>query len=686
MLAAPMCVSSAWGQITGRRADDASKRAQKWAVLVGIDQYDDVTLRYCTEDATAVVGGLIASGFNEQQVYALTDNVVDVGRQNMSPTKENLEKAMDLVLSLPEKDDLMVVGFFGVGVQILGDDGRWTAYLCPKGGRLSDVKTLIPLSDLCSRMVQCPARYKILILDVNRESMHQSPLPEGVQELDLSKVDRPFGVQILAASSAGEVSCEDEGSSHGVFANFLLTGIKDPSSGADWNNDGDVSIQELYSYVKVRTKAFVARNFFRRQQVTLYGETSSDFVVCTPTAIRQVGRDQRVLPLGSSLQTAINRALPNSRIIVASGVCQLPRTVVVDRPVEIVGEGADATVFTCASGPVFDVRSKGVVIRELGVKGLGSRGENSDDFDSAICVRNSDLRVIGCRISSEVRNGVYAVSGLSQPVLVRCTLVGCRNSGVRASGGSLVTVRECLLTENSESGVSVAPFTKAIVQNCVISRCDVGLDVDRMGNVDFAQIDFQRNGEDAIRVANTPVIGLSGRGENALSVVHFKNMTGPYEDAMTAGSHNLAPISSAAYSATAGIRSMNVAGTDSRLWSDRNSTGSSASMPSLPVASMNQNRGMIRGAASPMGMSGGGSTGAIRANADVFGADTSGMLRSNVNSNGRQSPGTNSKGNSQNIGDANEQIGSGAGRRSIGTRSAPVWVSEAGIIENLARM
>ena len=544
-------------QPSGRRAGDVNKRSQKWAVLVGVDQYEAGKLRYCTDDATALVGALSASGFNEQQVYALTDNVVEADQEKMSPTKENLNEIMGLVLSLPEKDDLVVVGFFGMGVQVRSADGKKTPYLCPKDGVLTDVSTLIPLSDVFSRLETCPARFKVLVLDVNRESSLQIQLPEGMERLDVTSVASPFGVQILSSVAPGEISREDENSSHSVFAQYLLTGVKDPSSGADWNEDGEVSIQELFAFVKTSTKAFVARNFFARQQVTLYGETFSDFALCAPTAVRRVGRDQRVLPLGASLQTAIDRALPNSRIIVAQGTCNLPRTVVVDRPVEIVGESPESTVFACSNGPVFDIRSKGVVIRNLGVKGLGSRSERVDDFDSAICVRNSDARIIGCVISSAVRNGVYAMVSQSTPYLVRCTITDCGKTGVRAAGGSNVTVRECLLTKNGESGVSVAPFTKAVVQHCTISNCDVGLDVDRMGYADYAQLDFIRNGEDAIRVVNAPVIGFSGRGENVLSVVHFKDVTGPYEDVMASGSHSMAPVSSVARSNTA-LGGMNI--------------------------------------------------------------------------------------------------------------------------------
>ncbi len=545
---AMFAAQSVYAQSASRRTDDVSKRSQKWAVLVGVDQYvNGPKMRYCTEDATALVGGLTASGFSEQQVFALTDNVAEGDQASMYPTKGNIEKALDLVFSLPEPDDLIVLGYFGAGVQIKNSQGEMVPYLCPRDGDLSDVSTLVPLADIYKRLETCVARHRILILDTDRESFRNTKLPEGVEFLDVSSTSKPFGVQILTSTSVNEKSFEDENLSHGVFANFLLEGMKDPSSGADLNGDGDISIQELYYHAKTRTKAWVARNYFSRQQVALYGETSLNFPLCTPTAVRRMGNgDQRVLPLGASLQKAISQALPNSRIIVADGVCNLPSTVVVDRPVEIVGESSDRTVFTCSNGPVFDIRAKGVVIRNLGVKGLGSRGPKPNDFDSAICVRNSDVRIIGCTISSEVRNGVYAMVSQSQPVLVRCMLADCRSTGVRASGGAKVTIRECMLSDNKESGISVAPFTRAIVEHTTIRKSDVGLDVDRMGNVDFVDLDFQKNGDTAVRVVNAPVIGLSGRGENVLSVVRFKDSVGPYSDSVAAGSHSLVPVNAIA--------------------------------------------------------------------------------------------------------------------------------------------
>ena len=55
-------------------AADSPKSPQRWAVLIGVDQYTNVhKLKYCVADQQALAKQLVASGFPEDQVFVLSD-------------------------------------------------------------------------------------------------------------------------------------------------------------------------------------------------------------------------------------------------------------------------------------------------------------------------------------------------------------------------------------------------------------------------------------------------------------------------------------------------------------------------------------------------------------------------------------------------------------------------------------
>ena len=130
------------GSANTKRAASGGGKANRWAILIGVDDYIDFAdLNYCGADMTALQKQLIASGFDERQIFLLNDNVKS---KKDLPLKANIDKQIATVLKLVEPDDLVLLAFSGHGVQL-----GTTAYLCPTDAKLKGKDDPDPASLSC---------------------------------------------------------------------------------------------------------------------------------------------------------------------------------------------------------------------------------------------------------------------------------------------------------------------------------------------------------------------------------------------------------------------------------------------------------------------------------------------------------------------------------------------------------
>jgi hypothetical protein len=105
----------------------------------------------------------------------------------------------------------------------IGDD----VFLAPIEGELDNPTGLIPLKWVYQALANCPARQKVLVLDVCRANpTHGSERPgTGPMgpKLDALVHAPPAGVQVWSACSAGQFSYETDTSPMGVFLEKLIT-------------------------------------------------------------------------------------------------------------------------------------------------------------------------------------------------------------------------------------------------------------------------------------------------------------------------------------------------------------------------------------------------------------------------------------------------------------------------------
>jgi tetratricopeptide (TPR) repeat protein len=269
ILLGALAATTARGQ-THRRAE--SPHSTRWALLVGVEDYLQLEkLHYCAADMRALRDALAGCGFPERQITLLEDHAAD---RRYMPFKSVIEHQLDLILTMADRGDLLVVGFSGHGVHV---DGK--SYLCPMDARLRDVHSMICVETLYQRLAKCPATLKVVLVDACRDDPRPSgdksigPAPE-LEPLGRTLERPPEGIYCLTSCAPGETSKEDVRLGHGVFMHFVLEGLR---GAADLNHRGKVSLLELCRYATMETKLYVRDKYNESQRPSYKLEATDDF-------------------------------------------------------------------------------------------------------------------------------------------------------------------------------------------------------------------------------------------------------------------------------------------------------------------------------------------------------------------------------------------------------------------------
>ena len=215
--------------------------ARRLALVIATYQYEDAGLRRLTapardaESFAAVLRDPDIAGFEvatliNQPHYRVGQTIGDFYRNRRS-------------------DDLTLLYFTGHGLK--DDDGR--LYLAMANTRRDSLLfTSLPAEHIDYAMSGCVSRQKVLILDC----CYSGAFPAG----RLAKADTEVhalerfqgrGRTVLTASDSMQYSFEGNqlhgDAAQSVFTRYLVAGLRDGS--ADLDGDGDITLDELYSYV-----------------------------------------------------------------------------------------------------------------------------------------------------------------------------------------------------------------------------------------------------------------------------------------------------------------------------------------------------------------------------------------------------------------------------------------------------
>src|SRR3954452_4576375 len=164
------------------------------------------------------------------------------------------------------RDDLTLLYFSGHGLK--DDEGR--LHLAMTNTRREALMfTAISAAQLNEAMDACPSRRKVLILDCCYSGAfpagRTAKSDEGVQTLERFQGK---GRAVLTASDATQYAFEGDdlrgSGTSSVFTRYLVEAIR--SGEADLDNDGDITLDELYSYVYDRVVAEMPQQHPKKQE------------------------------------------------------------------------------------------------------------------------------------------------------------------------------------------------------------------------------------------------------------------------------------------------------------------------------------------------------------------------------------------------------------------------------------
>jgi len=251
-------------------------RGRRWALLVGVSDYEDPginSLRFASSDADAVKQALLAvptSGYSQETIILLN------GRGENSTTSPDLRAAFRPLRARLQLDDSLLVFVSSHGVEV---DDR--AYLVLTDTRIDQVKeTAVPVAEVFRLIRSLPVRNRILLLDAcHSGASTRFPSETMGYALHDALEQGSANAAILASSKLGQQSYESDEYHQGIFTHFLtqaLQGIE----GIDRDHDGRISLDETARFVERHLMAW-GRRAHRIQQPWLIRTGSGESPVLT---------------------------------------------------------------------------------------------------------------------------------------------------------------------------------------------------------------------------------------------------------------------------------------------------------------------------------------------------------------------------------------------------------------------
>ena len=233
-----------------------------WAVVIGISQYDKVRhLKYADKDALAFHDYLINEvGVPKEHMTLLT---------NDQATLISMKRKLGTHLKRKAgPKDTVIIYYAGHGApetDATSPDGDGLEkYLIPYDADPEDLYTTgLPMREVETIFHRLNAERVIFITDscysgaTGGRTFATAARRAVVSDNFLTRLSKGKGRIVLTASRAGEISEERDDLGHGVFTYYLLQGLKGK---ADFDADGVVTVDEVYSYVSTHVPSVTGQN------------------------------------------------------------------------------------------------------------------------------------------------------------------------------------------------------------------------------------------------------------------------------------------------------------------------------------------------------------------------------------------------------------------------------------------
>jgi len=255
---------------------DENNGGKRHAIVVGINNYQDTgisDLSKARNDAK-LVGKILREQGEFDQVFVMTDDVDPRNdKENLYPTKLNIEEKLDSLLRFSEPEDLVVFFFSGHGISDPDENGYLVTVDTVTDKQFN---TSLRVNDVVQRLKNKGIKKSLLVLDACRDVLYSSKSSSRNSLLEKEYTEAEVAATFYS-TKAGYYSYEDDETDYGVFTKYLVMGME---GSADSNGDGVVAFSELEQYVQKGVKDWSTKKNKQQKPFTrLNGEKTGDLAI-----------------------------------------------------------------------------------------------------------------------------------------------------------------------------------------------------------------------------------------------------------------------------------------------------------------------------------------------------------------------------------------------------------------------
>ena len=283
------CLTLMLSFLLGLLTLSANAQGKKWALLIGIEEYDRAEishLDFAVKDVNAIARVLQQNlGYEASNVRTMTSAIKDANDFNR-PTNDNVIATLERLAKSVGPDDTFLFYFTGHG---FNKDGQ--NFLASVNTNPFSVSTLrrsaIPLTDLQQAMQAFKAKQILFVIDACRNDPEKGK-GEGDNKLtdDFSKSlvvasrsGQAAGAGVLFACSEGERAFEDPSKGQSVFTYYLLEALSGKAG-----NKGPLAMASVMTYVRKQVGAW-AEEHGKKQTPELLPKEADRLVLTDQIAV-----------------------------------------------------------------------------------------------------------------------------------------------------------------------------------------------------------------------------------------------------------------------------------------------------------------------------------------------------------------------------------------------------------------
>ncbi|MFC2082835.1 PKD domain-containing protein, partial [Candidatus Bipolaricaulota bacterium] len=281
--------------ITVRANPELVAVGRVWALLIGISNYLEVDdLSYADRDAKSMAEWLLTSGIPPTQIRLLTDQASSLDMatgdvlESSVATLVNVREGLGWLRQRASRDDLVLIHFSGHGYQGADDnlderDGVDEFFVLHDTRAAAKDDTALRDDEFGRFLDRIESDHVLVFFDsCYSGGLSRSLTPGSRATGNVADVFSDFNLEgrlVLSASSENQDAFESPELQHGVLTHFLLTGL---AGAGDLNDDGHITVWELFEYVRSEVPSFVESERGEKQFPQLIGEGESRVVLARP--------------------------------------------------------------------------------------------------------------------------------------------------------------------------------------------------------------------------------------------------------------------------------------------------------------------------------------------------------------------------------------------------------------------